>query len=246
MTKIIGHRGAKAYYPENTLLSFQKALEMGADGIELDIHYTKDGEIVVFHDFTLDRMTGAEGNIYDWTLEALQDLTVEAYGQTDEIPTLEAVLQALLEFQEETGKEVVLNVELKAGSAMYKGIEARTVALCDRYLKRSQVIYSSFDHYALKTIKELGEDLQIGILTMAGMVAPWTYVQALGADFYHPYYMTLMGYDVLKGLTDEEIPINAYTVNETEAAKPLLQAGIAGLITDVPDLMIALRKQVQG
>lgn len=243
MTKILGHRGAKAYYPENTIMSFQKALEMGADGLELDIHYSKDGVIVVFHDFTLERMTGVKGNIYDFTIEELQGLEVSEYGHTEEIPTLEAVLKMIKEYEEESEREILLNIEFKAGSALYPEIEKRTVALCDLYLKRSQVIYSSFDHYALVAIKAIDSELLTGVLTTAAMVDPWEYVGKLEADFYHPYYMTLTG-PMLKAFKDEGVLLNPYTVNDPEIAKQLIGAGIHSIITDVPDVLIATRKGV--
>ena len=86
MTLIIGHRGAKATYAENTLTSFEKAIRHGADGIELDIHYSKDGEIMVFHDFTLDRMCKAEGAIYELSATELQALTVHFKGKRKRSP----------------------------------------------------------------------------------------------------------------------------------------------------------------
>lgn len=243
MTKIFGHRGAKAYFPENTLMSFQKAMEMGADGLELDIHYSKDGQIVVFHDFTLERMTGASGNIFDFTLAELEDLTVTEFGHTEEIPTLEAVLQTIKDYEEESDREILLNIEFKAGSAVYPGIEERTVALCEKYLKRSQLIYSSFDHYALKAIKAISPDIQTGVLTTAVMVDPWEYVRKLQADFYHPYYMTLFG-ESLKAFAEERIMLNTYTVNDVQVAEKLMQAGIYSLITDTPDVMLEVRRRI--
>ncbi|OJV66701.1 MAG: hypothetical protein BGO41_04565 [Clostridiales bacterium 38-18] len=243
MTKIFGHRGAKAYYAENTLTSFRKALEMGADGLELDIHYSKDGEIIVFHDFTLERMCGVNGNVYDYTLDELKQLKVQFKNQYEQIPTLKEVLELINSFEHETGKVICLNVEFKAGSDFYPEIEAKTHLLCNAYLSKSQLIYSSFDHYALLKIKALDPDAQTGILTASAMVAPWEYTTRLNADFYHPAYQSLTD-RMLREIKQHALSLNAYTINDTSVAKGLILYGINGIITDMPDIMIELRNNL--
>ena len=240
MTKIFGHRGAKAYYAENTLTSFRKALEMGADGLELDIHYSKDGEIIVFHDFTLDRMCGVNGNIFDFTLAELKQLKVQFKNQYEQIPTLQEVLELIKTFDQETGKATILNVEFKAGSDFYPNIETQTLSLCNRYFPKSQLIYSSFDHYALLKIKALDPEAQTGILTASAMVAPWEYTKRLNADYYHPAYQSLTN-RMLGEIKQHTLLLNAYTINDPTVAKGLIQYGIEGIITDMPDVMIELR-----
>ena len=244
-TKIFGHRGAKGYYPENSMLSFERALEMGADGLELDVHYSKDGEIVVFHDFEMDRMTLHKGMIFEKTWEELSqttliDQTKEEMSQ-EKIPKLEEVLRLLKEKQEATGRTLYLNVEFKAGSSLYKGIEGRVAALCLQYLPKEQLIFSSFDHFALKTIKEIDPNLQTGVLTTAAMVEPWEYVEKLKGNFYHPYYLTLTP-EVLMSYKQAELEINPYTVNDLNIAKQLIDAGIYGIISDIPDQILKLQE----
>lgn len=236
-TKIFGHRGAKAYYPENTLLSFEKALEMGADGIELDVHFSKDGQIVVFHDFELDRMTGAEGYIFEKTYEELKALKIIEFSHEGSIPTLEMVLELLVKTQISQKRDLYLNVEYKAGSSLYKGIEKATVDLCLKYLPKEQVIFSSFDHFALVAVKSYDETLLTGVLNTAAMVDPWEYVQKLKADFYHPYYLTLTP-EVLGSYQQNDLKISPYTVNDLKIAKQLKEAGVYGIITDIPDQIL--------
>ena len=238
-TKIFGHRGAKAYYPENTLLSFEKALEMGADGVELDVHFSRDGKIVVFHDFELARMTGAEGYIFEKTYEELKALKIIDSNYEESIPTLEMVLELLAKTQISQNRDIYLNVEFKAGSSLYKGIEKATADLCLKYLPKNQVIFSSFDHFALVAVKDYDETLLTGVLTTAAMVDPWEYVQKLKADFYHPYYLTLMP-EVLDSYQQNDLRISPYTVNDLKIAKLLKEAGVYGIITDIPDQILKI------
>ncbi|MDH8677251.1 glycerophosphodiester phosphodiesterase family protein [Fusibacter bizertensis] len=243
MTLIFGHRGAKAYYAENTILSFEHAIEMGADGIELDIHYSKDGEIMVFHDFTLNRMCGVNGSIFDYTLSELKRFKVQYRNQYQEIPTLKEVLDLILSLQVKHQKKIVLNVELKAGSDFYPDIEKNAMALCYSKLSKDQVVFSSFDHYALKEIRGLDAMAQTGILTASALVDPWEYVKKLGANYYHPAYLSLTP-RLLSEISHTDLKVNTYTVNDTTIAKQLMLNGINAIITDSPDIMVELRKGI--
>jgi glycerophosphoryl diester phosphodiesterase len=244
MTLILGHRGARAYYAENTLLSFEQAIIQGADGIELDIHYSKDGQIMVFHDFTLDRMCGVKGAIYEFTAEALKKFKVQFKNQYEQIPTLDEVLQLIVALQQKFGRLLIVNVELKAGSDFYPDIEEKALALCYTYLPKEQVIFSSFDHYALKRIKEIDRTALTGILTASALVDPWEYVEKLEANFYHPNYQSLTG-PTMKAFFERGIKLNPYTVNDVKIARSLIENGLNALITDTPDVMVALNNEIQ-
>lgn len=245
MTKILGHRGAKAYFAENTLPSFEAAIRQGADGIELDIHYSKDGEIMVFHDFTLKRMCGVKGAISDYTLDELKTFTVSFKKQREQIPTLKEVLALLVSLEKEYNRQLILNVEFKAGSDFYPGIEAAALTLCSSYLEPEQVIFSSFDHFALQRIRALDVHAQTGILTGSAMVEPWEYVKKLKANFYHPAYQTVNAY-ALEGMARAAIGLNPYTVNDLKVAKLLIHHHVNALITDTPDKMVALRTSYEN
>ena len=232
-TLIWGHRGARAYCPENTLLAFETAFDQGADGIELDIHYTKDGEIVVFHDFDLEALTGEKGMIYEKTFEQLQTLTIKHEITGHQIPTLEDVLKLIEGKSKELNKSLWINVEFKAGSQIYKGIEARVKALCETYLPKERIIYSSFDHFALVAIKKLDPACLTGVLTAEAMVDPWLYTAHIHADFYHPHYLAL-NEEALKSYGANGLFINPYTVNDPALAVRLARAKAFGIITDDP------------
>jgi len=244
MTLILGHRGAKATHAENTLASFDHAISCGADGIELDVHLSKDGHIMVFHDFTLDRMCGVSGKINDFTLEELKQFKVKFKDQIQSIPTLDEVIALLLAHESKQGKTLLLNVELKAGHSQYPEIEKKVLALCQRLLTPEQVIYSSFDHTVLQTIKAIAPHALIGVLTDCKMVQPWRYLRLLKAEFYHPAFQALDA-ESLRELNEEGVALNVYTVNDPDVARVLIEAGCHSIITDLPEKMVALRQKIK-
>ena len=152
MTKIFAHRGASAYAPENTMEAFHLAAKQGADGIELDVHVTKDGEVVVTHDEKIDRVSNGSGFVKDMTLRELKRLSfhnhMESYVGAG-IPTLREVL----EFVKTT--TMAVNIELKTGLYWYPNIEEKTVALVHELGMQDRIIYSSFNHHSIAKLKEI-------------------------------------------------------------------------------------------
>ena len=141
---IWGHRGASGYAPENTLPAFKMAADMGADGVELDIQMTKDGEIVVCHDEAIDRTSSGKGWLKDFTFEELRRLDFSNGNSAYEgvkIPTMEEVFDLL----EPTG--LLINIEIKTGIVFYEKIEEKILELTKRKHWEDRVIYSSFNHY---------------------------------------------------------------------------------------------------
>lgn len=237
-TLILGHRGYALKYPENTLLSFEKAFEAGCDGIELDIHFSKDGELMIFHDFDLSPLTGEKGLIFNYTKSELQSLLI---GQNCHMPTLEEVLTLIQSLP--TQKNILLNLELKAGSQMYPNIEEAVVETCYAFLNKEQCIFSSFDHHALVKIKSIDSNAKTGALTTAALYEPWNYLKSIQANYYHPHYLTLTE-TALKAFSAHKLPINTYTVNDLEIAKRLIKAGVYSIITDDVKSMVSLRNEV--
>jgi glycerophosphoryl diester phosphodiesterase len=156
----IGHRGAKGYEAENTLLSFQKSIDLGVDGIELDVHISSDGEIMVIHDEKVDRTTDSKGFVTDFSLNELKSFRI---NETHTIPTLKEVLDLV-------NQKCFVNVELK-GNGTAKPI----VALLEEYVleknwEYSHFIVSSFDWNALKEVRSLNSKIPIGILTHTDLI----------------------------------------------------------------------------
>jgi glycerophosphoryl diester phosphodiesterase len=152
---IVGHRGAMGYCPENTLVSFERGLELGADWIELDVHLSSDGALIVIHDETLDRTTNGHGLVRDHTLQQLRALDA---GNGQRLLTLEEVLDWAHQ------RNTVLDIEIKNAPVFYPGIEDKVVGAIRETEMLDQVIVISFDHVAVKRVKELEPRIATGVL----------------------------------------------------------------------------------
>ncbi len=181
--KIWGHRGAYHFAPENTLKSFELAAAMGADGVELDIQLTKDGEIVVIHDETVNRTSDGHGYVKDLTLAELRRLNFNRRGITPPmfmpIPTLQEVLELL----SPTGLEI--NIEIKNNRVKYEGIEKKALALAARYDLLEKICWSSFNFYAVRTIKLLEPCARTALLCGGGILATGEICEKTGAEALH-------------------------------------------------------------
>jgi glycerophosphoryl diester phosphodiesterase len=239
-TKIIAHRGASAYAPENTMAAFRKALDMGADGIELDVHLTKDNHIVVIHDWKVDRTSNGSGAIASMALGELKQLdfgswfSEEFTGET--IPTMEEVLDLL------RGWNGLLNVEIKIMPGLYEGLEKKLLGMLKSWNMLDKTIISSFNHYSLATIKRLESNIKIGLLYSAGLYEPWNYAATLNADAIHPYYHAIVP-EIVEGCHSHGVQVNPYTVDNPEHILFMLKAGVDGIITNVPDVAKQIRDQ---
>jgi glycerophosphoryl diester phosphodiesterase len=230
-TLVWAHRGASSDAPENTLEAFSLALEQEADGIELDVHMTADGEIVVAHDETLERVSNGTGLIKDRTLSELKQLDFsKAFSNYSpaRIPTLAEVY----DFIKPTG--LTVNVEIKSGIVQYEGIEKKLIDLAEQFCISDRIIYSSFNHYSLMILREISPSAKIGLLYNEALIDPHLYAQHVGANAIHPFFPTLMVPGVLKGCREAGVAIHPWTVNDINHMKNLIAAGVDALITDVP------------
>jgi glycerophosphoryl diester phosphodiesterase len=229
---IFAHRGASGYAPENTMAAFQKALEMGADGIELDVHLSKDGHLIVCHDETLQRTTNGMGWIKDLTLEEIRQYDGGSWFgkvyQGEKVPLLEEVLDLI------QPTKVLLNVEIKNGIVIYPGIERRVINLIRRYALEERTIISSFYHHSLVASKRIDPLIKTGVLYAVGWFEPWKYARKIQADALHPAYHNIDAAFVEACIT-YGVEINTYTVNEETDIKRLAEMGVTGIITNYPD-----------
>lgn len=235
--KIYGHRGASAYAPENTLPAFRLAEEQGADGIELDVHLTRDGELVVIHDETLDRTTNGSGLVNAHSLAELKALCADngmpGYAEV-RIPTLREVLE-----QVRPGRMLV-NIELKTGILWYEGIEKKTLDLVGELGMEDRVIYSSFNHYSIAEVRRLAPQAQTAYLFGDIPCDIEQYAAARGVGGLHPgLYCVKMG-QLLRTYRDSGLAVRVWTVNEEEDLRWLLQQGVE-VITNDPRLAVAVR-----
>ena len=184
------HRGCSLAYPENTLEAFKAAAEVkGIAGIELDVQLTKDGEIVVIHDETVDRTTNGTGNVRDYTLKQLKELKIASVdGTYTTIPTLEEVFRLLYTICEEDRPEgkFLINIELKNSVIRYEGMEEKVIELVSEYGLEENIVYSSFLPESMRLVKELAPYAKTGIL---GMNAEQCRLEAIqmDADAIHPW-----------------------------------------------------------
>ena len=234
MTKFFGHRGFSGKYPENTMLAFEKAIEAGADGIELDVQFSKDGHLVVIHDETLDRTTTGSGWVKDLTLEELKSLDASfkfagQYG-INQIPTLSEVLDFMAD------KDACTNIELKTGVFEFEGIEEAVLACVRKYNVSEKVIISSFNHYSIMRMRKLAPDLKYGLLTDCWLINAGKYVHDLGIPCYHPAFRNLTP-EITSEIKQYGLEINTWTVNTLEDFKRLESLDIDIAIGNFPDII---------
>ncbi len=237
-----GHRGASGYAPENTLIAFEKAAEMGADGVELDVQLTKDGEIVVIHDEWLERVSDGRGWVRDHTLSELREMnfnrTHPEYEHAD-IPTLREVYELL----KPTG--LTINVELKTGVIFYQGLEEKVVALTKELGMEDRVLYSSFNHFTCKKLHELAPEAYVGFLYSDVPIGMCDYVKAHGGNALHPavYHLQQPGY--MQEANAKGLDVNAWTINEPEHLTLACQLGLNAIITNYPDRALQIASAIK-
>jgi len=215
------------------MVSFQKAFDIGVDGVEFDVHRTADGHLVVIHDAMVDRTTDGSGLIMMMTLDQLKvlDAGVKKGAQFagQRIPTLREMVQA-------TPKGVRLYLEMKAGSIHYPGIEQEIVALLkeEGALGRTQI--SSFDHQGLKRLNGICPELPLGMLISSNPVDPVALATELGCEAIHPTWEWVTP-AMVEAAHAAGLKINCWTVNHPFAIARVKDMGVDGIITDYPELV---------
>lgn len=237
-TLILAHRGASGYAPENTMEAFELAVKMGADGIELDVHFTADGEVVICHDEKIDRTSNGQGLVTDYMLSELKtfDFGYRFNGEKRtgvKIPTLDEVYELI------SPLDMLVNVEIKSA-------DPKIIKACDtiakRHAMRDKVIYSSFNHFQIQKAKEIIENAFIAPLYNFNMLNPWNYCLDIGAKATHPKQTQIkLIKDYVKDCHDRGIRVHTWTVNTKEDMEFLLNEGVDAIITNYPDIAIRIR-----
>ncbi len=222
---VIGHRGASADAPENTLAAFGLALAQGADGVELDVQLAADGALVVMHDGRVDRMTSGSGAVRDLPLAALQELEM-AQGQR--IPTLDEVLETF-------GPQLLYNIEVKDFGWRERGTETAVADCIQSHHLEEYVLVSSFNPLALRRLRRcLPPRVPIALIRDAGWLK-YGYLLADGeAD--HPHH-ALVDADYMAWARKRKYQVNVWTVDDPAEAQRLAALGVNGLITNKPGLI---------
>lgn len=214
----IGHRGAKGYEAENTLASFRKAIDMQADGIELDVHLSADTELVVIHDETIDRTTTGTGFVKNYSAAELKEY---------QIPTLSGVFDLV-------DKKCRINVELKG-----KGTAKAVVTLIEQYVREKnwqydQFIISSFEWDFLEEVDTLNPNIPIGVLTETDIDSAITFAKKINAKAIHPDF-TLLTKENTAAMQKLGFQVFPWTVNEWDDIQKIKKYNVNGIITDFPD-----------
>ena len=234
---IFAHRGASRYAPENTLSAFQLAFEQGARAIELDVKLSRDGEVVVFHDLTLDRTTNGKGLLKDFSFDELNQLDAGSYFHqkfhNEKIPTLSQVLDLV------NGKYLV-NIELTNYSTLGDELISKVAVIVKKKSVQNSIIFSSFSPGNIFKIKRELPEVPAALLIPPGIIG-----SIMQSDLYRrisPEFIHVHIQSIKKGSIDREHRrhrrVNVWTVNEESQMQYLISAGVDGIFTDDPPLAL--------
>lgn len=230
----IAHRGFCSQYPENTMLSFRKAYELGVDGVETDVQLTKDHVPVIMHDEALDRTTDGKGLLADYTLKELREMDAGIkFGQEYKglkIPTLDE----FLDFYKD--KNQLINLELKNSIIHYENLEEIVFSKLKEYSLEKNTIISTFNHYSLVKCRKLQPDIKLGLLYWDCIYRPEIYAATVGVDYLHPEFNSLDS-TIVSDAHAAGFGINAYTVDSEKDIEKMISLGIDAVITDCPDVV---------
>ncbi len=221
---IIGHRGACGHAPENTLASFSKALEIGVDTVELDVHLAKTGELVVIHDETVDRVANGKGFVADKTIEEIKEYTLEL---GEKIPILNEVFDLI-------NRRCIINVELKGPSTAKPVADLIRTYVVEKGWSYENFFVSSFNHHELFAFHQLLPEVQTGAL-LAGIPFHYAaFAQDIGAT-HAILYLHTVNKEFVNDAHMRGLQVFVYTVNNPDDIKHLLDMGVDGIITNYPD-----------
>ena len=218
---IMGHRGAAALEPENTLLSIKKAMEIGVDAVEIDVHLSRDKEIVVIHDLTLDRTTDGTGLVSNYTLSELKKYDA---GKGEAIPTLQEVMEL-------TDKKVKLVIELKQ-----KGTERIVVEQIKKNGFEDNVYVISFWHRLVKNIKETDKNIKTGVL-LVGCPVNTSIADQISADALFMKY-TFVDTEIVELSHKNGLKVFIWNIDDPFLIKPFADIGVDGIGSNNPGILV--------
>jgi glycerophosphoryl diester phosphodiesterase len=216
----IGHRGARAYEPENTLRSFKKALEIGVDAVELDVRKTKDDQLVVIHDADVKRTTDGKGLVSELTLEEIKEFSAE---KGEKLPTLKEALDFL-------DKKVKIVIELKE-----TGVENQVLSMVHTKGLQKNVVFVSFIEEALRKVRELDKEVETGLIYVKHK-NPVKAALELKASYLLPLYRFTHTANVQKA-HENDLKVIVWTINKPEEVAEYAEKGVDGIASDKPDIL---------
>lgn len=231
-TLTIAHRGASGEAPENTLAAFQLAIEQKSDGIELDVHLSADGQIIVCHDATIDRTTDGTGRIAEMTLEQLKLADAGSWFSEsfkgERLPTLDEVFELVPEL-------IMINIEVKHALSEAQSIVEPLVECLRRHNRIQSVVVSSFDHLTLVKVKEACPETKIGLLYKGSVTDHTGFARSFPYPVYslHPYFAEIDA-EAIRDAIEHGIQVYAWTINQPVYIEQMVKHGVSGIISDYP------------
>ncbi|MCJ7614664.1 glycerophosphodiester phosphodiesterase [Candidatus Bathyarchaeota archaeon] len=216
----IGHRGARAYEPENTLRSFQRAIELGVDAVELDVRKTKDNELVVIHDADVNKTTDGTGSVNELTLDEIKRLVTE---KGEKVPTLAEVLDFV-------GNRVKILIELKE-----VGYEEQVLGLIGQKGLMDNVIIVSFHEEVLRRVRELNAEVATGLIYVSHK-NPIPSALDLKVNYLLSLYRFTHSINVKKA-HEKGLKVIVWTINSKEEVAEYMKKGVDGISSDRPDIL---------
>lgn len=234
--RVFAHRGASGYSLENTMPSFKMAIEKEAKAVELDVFRCASGEIVVFHDDDLARLSNRQGSIEELSLEEINEVQLNGGYQ---IPILKDVLDLLFEH------DILVNIELK-GLNTAKGVMEliNSYDLSDEALK-DKIIISSFEWTELEEARQLNEQISIAVLTAENPVLAIDFANKVGALAINPNAADV-SFSSVKLIHEAGLKVYTWTVNDEGMFKNLMYMGVDGVFSDYPDLAVAWGREIRS
>ncbi|MCP5515057.1 MAG: glycerophosphodiester phosphodiesterase [Spirochaetales bacterium] len=229
---IIAHRGASAYAPDNTIAAIKKAFELGSDGIEIDVQMSRDGELFIFHDWNLEKVTGDKALITSKSSAEIKNIDAGSWFSPEfageRIPALEEVLDIV-------PKGKLVNIEIKKTASDTRPVEEKVLRQVSDRGMTGNVIISSFNHKTISTVEKIDAEIKTALIMASQLVNPMKYLGNFRCYSFHPvlYYVDEQ---LVKELHANNIKIYPWVVNDTFYAKELTAAGCDGIITNYPDL----------
>ncbi len=241
--EVIAHRGGSHLAPENTLAAFQNAINLGVDMIEIDVEQTSDSVVVVMHDSKVDRTTNGKGSVDSLSFNYLRTLDAGSWFdksyENEKVPTLDEVLDLI------NGK-VKLLIEIKEGSERYPEIEQRTVDAVRSYNAYSWVIVQSFNKKAIDRVRRLDKGIKTFYLLGNNFDKYYTKLRSDNdSELKAAYDGIAVHYSKLNSASVDSVKqfgleVYTWTVDEIDEMKRMMNAGVDGIITDSPDILINL------
>lgn len=242
MIRNIAHRGYSKEYPENTMLAFKKAIEVGCDAIELDVHQSKDGHMMIFHDEELIRTTQITGSIRDFTAQELRNMDAsilfKGIHENNSIPTLEEYFEFI------RGQNITTVIELKNNVFAYPDMEERIIEMIKHYELDQNVILCSFSRNSILKCHQIEPEIETALITDRWLKRGGSIAKSLGATYIHPRHLFLQPW-VLREMKKTGIFIQPWTVDSRWRMKSLIRSGVHGIITNDPKLLNEVRSALR-